>query len=178
MKAFCPRIIEGIGKGGGFILRRSCCAMAKHLAPHKSVLDSNTSVVHIWINASAQPTTCQLQPDELTDLPSRGRDTLSINSLYVSVDGGVNEYRVAEWRGAHTQSLTVLKLLCLISWCYTFRQLGTFQTLAAHTMASENWWTTRGMKTVTTSTYNLKLKQKSVWCCSGWIKMGGTSCTT
>lgn len=42
----------GDWQGGGFIPRSSCCVTARHLAPHKSVLDSNTSVVHIWINAS------------------------------------------------------------------------------------------------------------------------------
>lgn len=64
MRPSVPRLWRK-GQGGGGLMvipRRSCCCLFNgHLAPHKSTLDNNTSVVHIEDIASAQPTLYQLQ---------------------------------------------------------------------------------------------------------------------
>ncbi len=118
MKALCHRIVEELAEGRGVIPRSSCCSSTRHSPPHKSVLDRNTSVVHIWSIASAQPTPCQLQPDDLTSLdissPHCGVDEcmhthpLAVNSFYVYVGGGAKEYRVGGGTEAHTQRHAVL----------------------------------------------------------------------
>lgn len=59
-KASCHRMVENLAKG-----RVGWGLSTRHSPPYKSVLDSNTSVVHIWSIASAQPTLCQLQLHDL-----------------------------------------------------------------------------------------------------------------
>lgn len=73
------------GRGGRCILRGGRCSSVRHSAPHKSVVDNNTSAFQIWSIASASPPLCQLRAGDLT-----------------SLDSTSNPCGVTKWMPAHT----------------------------------------------------------------------------
>lgn len=85
---------------------------SRHLPPYESVLDSNTSVVHVWSIASAQPTLCQLQPDDLTLFRRQLYPRLTITYTHTQLMTFMSFMREGGWWEVHAQRH---KLLCVMS---------------------------------------------------------------